>query len=226
MLEVNKNLDKFVYHVSHDLRAPVASSLGLIELTRLEGDKSKISEYLDLQKKNLLRLDAFISNILKYSRNTRLAVKQDNITFQKLFDSLMNQHKYFEDALKVNFKVDINQEEVFINDEMRLDIILSNLISNAIKYSDPVKEENRITLEINANKNLAEIKITDNGIGIEEEYIERIFDPFFRATDYKHGSGIGLALVKEAVDKINGSILVCSKFKEGTTFTVSIPALK
>ena len=226
LLKINEELDQFVYRVSHDLRAPLASSIGLIELAKNEPDKDKITEYLELQKKNLLRLEDFIGNILSFSRNTRNEVVRNKISFQDIIHDLMEQYSFSKKASKIIFNTSICQSSEFVSDQMRLKIILSNLISNAIKYSDPTKDENIINLEISVDKNFGEIKISDNGIGIQEEYHEKIFQPFFRATDYNTGSGVGLALVKEAVNKILGNILVNSEHRKGTTFTIHIPSLQ
>ena len=226
LLKINEELDQFVYRVSHDLRAPLASSIGLIELAKNEPDRDKIAEYLELQKKNLLRLEDFIGNILSFSRNTRNEITRNKISFQDIVSDLMEQFSFSEAASKVIFNTSICQKSDFVSDQMRLKIILSNLISNAIKYSDPTKDENIVNLIIKVDENFAEIKISDNGIGIQQEYHEKIFQPFFRATDYNTGSGVGLALVKEAVNKIMGSVLVSSEYRKGTTFTLHIPSLK
>jgi len=225
LLKANDDLDQFVYRVSHDLRAPLASSIGLIALAKSEDNKEKINQYLDLQATNLHRLEDFIASILQYSRNSRNNVERSKIDFKEIIETILEQNRYSESASKINFIIDIEQQDIFWSDKVRLKIILNNIISNAVKYSDPVKEDKKIEVTIKADSDFAEIKIKDNGIGIEEEYVDKIFDPFFRATDYNNGSGIGLALVKEAVNKISGYIQATSVYRKSTTFTLHLPSL-
>jgi PAS domain S-box-containing protein len=225
LLKMHDDLDQFVYRVSHDLRAPLASSIGLVELSKLESDKNRIDEYLNLQSINLHRLQDFIGSILQFSRNSRNNVERNEINFQEILDTILEQIRYSEPASKIDFKLNVSQDGAFWSDQVRLKIILNNLVSNSIKYSDPNKSDKKIEITINADTDFAEIKIKDNGIGIEEEYIEKIFDPFFRATDYNNGSGIGLALVKEAVNKISGYIQATSVYRKSTTLIVHLPSL-
>ncbi len=225
LLKINEDLDQFVYKVSHDLRAPLASSIGLVSLAKNEGDIGKIHEYLDLQNKNLQGLQDFIGSILEYSRNSRNEVAREEIDFQAILDKFLEQNSYSESAAPIDFDINVLQTDVFYSDRIRLEIILNNLISNAIKYSDPNKKNKKIGITINSDTDFAEIKITDNGIGIEEEYLEKIFKPFIRATNYNNGSGIGLALVKEAVTKIAGYIRVESEHRKYTSFIIHVPSL-
>jgi len=102
---------------------------------------------------------------------------------------------------------------------------MNNLLSNAIKYSDPNKKKKTVEVLMSSSKDFADILIRDNGIGIEKEYLDDVFKPFFRATELSNGSGIGLALVKEALDKLHGTMEVESEYRKGTTFKICLPAL-
>jgi len=181
---------------------------------------------LQLQKVNIHRLQDFINNILQYSRNSSNEIILEEIDFYTLVNELIEQVKYSKDARNINFEVFVTQQEKFVSDLMRIKIILSNLISNAIKYSDPNKQDKNVLIKILVDKDFAEVTIKDNGIGIERDYLEQIFKPFFRATELSKGSGIGLTIVKEALNKIHGTIDVQSTFKRGTTFTIYLSALE
>ncbi|MEM1408499.1 MAG: ATP-binding protein, partial [Bacteroidota bacterium] len=104
--------------------------------------------------------------------------------------------------------------------------IFRNLISNAIKYVDPNKDDSFIKLNIVISSASAEIMIIDNGIGISEHTLPKIFDMFYRATESSEGSGIGLYIVKNAIDKLGGSIKINSAEKKGTTFKIKLPNQK
>ena len=109
---------------------------------------------------------------------------------------------------------------------MRVKMILNNLISNALKYQDPLKKEHLINISMNENGSWLNILCEDNGIGIENNYLERVFYMFYRATELSKGSGLGLYIANETAKKLGGEISVKSKVKHGTVFTVSLPKIR
>jgi PAS domain S-box-containing protein len=225
LIKINAELDRFVYSASHDLRAPIASLLGLIEVARLEKDRNNIVELLELQQKSLLRLDRFIRDIVDHSRNTRLEVNSDPINFESLVHSVFEQLQFMDNVTKIQKRITISQEGAFFTSATRLDILFNNLISNAIKYADLRKADPFLEVEITANAAHARIRIRDNGEGIPADSLTKIFDMFFRASRRGTGSGLGLYIVREAIQKIRGTIEVKSEFGEGTEFIVVIPNL-
>lgn len=115
----------------------------------------------------------------------------------------------------------------FHSDKKRIYIVLNNLISNAIKYSDPSKPEAYIKTLIDSSENGgARIRIIDNGEGIDTQNISRIFDMFYRASERSDGSGIGLYIVKEVIQKLHGTIDVRSQRYQETEFTIHLPDMK
>jgi signal transduction histidine kinase len=225
LIKINAELDRFVYSASHDLRAPIASLLGLIEVARLEKDRNNIVELLELQQKSLLRLDRFIKDIVDHSRNTRLDVNSDPINFESLVHSVLEQLQFMDNVNKIRRRIKITQDGPFFTSATRLDILFNNLISNAIKYADLRKPDPFLEVEVIANSTQAQIRIRDNGEGIPSDSLAKIFDMFFRASRRATGSGLGLYIVREAIQKIRGTIEVKSEFGEGTEFVVVIPNL-
>ena len=225
LIKINAELDRFVYSASHDLRAPIASLLGLIEVARLEKDRNNIVELLELQQKSLLRLDRFIRDIVDHSRNTRLDVNSDPINFEGLVHSVFEQLQFMDNVTKIQKRITISQEGAFFTSATRLDILFNNLISNAIKYADLRKADPFLEVEITSNTAHAQIRIRDNGEGIPADSLTKIFDMFFRASRRGTGSGLGLYIVREAIQKIGGTIEVKSEFGEGTEFIVVVPNL-
>jgi PAS domain S-box-containing protein len=225
LIKINAELDRFVYSASHDLRAPIASLLGLIEVARLEEDRNNIVELLELQQKSLLRLDRFIKDIVDHSRNTRMEVNSDPINFESLVHSVFEQLQFMDNVNKIQRRITITQEGAFFTSATRLDILFNNLISNAIKYADLRKVDPFLEVEITATSTQARIRIRDNGEGIPSDSLSKIFDMFFRASRRGTGSGLGLYIVREAIQKIGGTIEVKSEFGEGTEFVVVIPNL-
>ncbi|WP_017733203.1 sensor histidine kinase [Nafulsella turpanensis] len=222
--KLNEELDNFVYRVSHDLRAPNSSVLGLIEIIlSQEQDVDKIKELLVLVRKSLQKQDNFIKDILDYSRNSRMEVKPEEVDFEEVLQEVVAQLRYSYQKESINFSVEILQEVPFATDDSRLHIILSNLLSNSFKYQRLQEHGGMVGVNVKVNEEEAQITIEDNGIGIEKSRQGKVFDMFYRATDKKPGSGLGLYIVKEALLKLQGSILLESELGKGTIVKVTIP---
>lgn len=222
--KTNSELDNFVYRVSHDLRAPIASSLGLIELSIQIDDIPQLREYLKMQRKSLNKLDNFINDILNYSRNSRIEVAQKPIDWEELLEDvklgLINEsHKH------IRVKQEIEAEGTFYSDSMRISIIVNNLLSNALKFVRPYEPDPEVIIRVKSQDSGAEIIIEDNGMGIPEASQSRVFEMFYRATDVNYGTGLGLYIVKESIDRLNGKVSLASEQNKGTRFTIWLPNL-
>lgn len=218
----NAELDNFVYKVSHDLRAPLSSILGLVNLARLPGNTDDPMDYINIIGEKVADLDHFIGDVLSHSKNLKMEISTSNVDFHAIISRTFTDLSYLEGAQEVMVYRKVEGPE-FVSDPWRISEIFRNLVSNAIKYRqrDSQKPEIRISIQIDFQK--AEIVFADNGIGIEEENLNKIFDMFYRATEQSDGSGIGLYIVKNAVEKLGGSIFVESKFGFGTTFRLILP---
>lgn len=223
--KANMELDRFVYSTSHDLRAPLSSMLGLVQLLELECKESGLEslEKLQMMKSSINRLDAFIETILQYSRNARIEPVMEEIQIHHLIEDTIAflQVTAFTPAVSVTY--DIQQETPLVSDKFRLATILKNLISNAIKYADPEKIKPKVHIQVEVNNQQIRIQIQDNGIGIDPPEQDKIFDMFYRATNQSAGSGLGLYIVKEMITLLGGSIVVDSKPLEGTCFNLVLP---
>ena len=225
LTKINSELDRFVYSASHDLRAPLLSVKGLLNMLKLDSEKSNTNTYLGLIEKSVNKLDRFITDIVHHSRNSRMDVLPKEIDFTELINDSIESLKYMDDADKVRSIVHVSTGHKFFSDSSRLKIIFNNIISNAVSYRDKNKES-FIQIDVQLLPRKAIIKFTDNGIGISKEYHEKIFKMFFRATADSKGSGLGLYIVKGVLDKLNGTINVQSKLGEGTVITVELPSLE
>jgi signal transduction histidine kinase len=223
LLQVNYELDRFVYSASHDLRSPITSLQGLIEITQLEDDITKIKNYLGLMHQSLVKQDQFISDIIDYSKNKRVKIISEAVSLQEIFEEAISQLMYIENADKIKFTTELHVDQIQ-SDSLRLKIIISNLLSNAIKYADNSKQEMYISIKTYFDNDAHKIEVADNGIGIKEEYKDNIFEMYF-GTNKNKGSGLGLYIVKEAVENINGKISVISQSSIGSKFTVTIPQI-
>ena len=224
--KVNSELDSFVYRVSHDLRAPLTSILGIINLLKIETNLEKQQYYIDLQATSVHKLDNFIQDIINLSRNSRQEMQVEEIDFETLIRYIFEGQHFSEHADVINKKIKIEQENPFFTDKKRLGIVLNNLISNGIKYCNPRQDDPLIEVLVKISEDKAIISVRDNGIGIPDSHLNKIFTMFYRAHQDNSGSGLGLYIVKETVDKLYGNIAVQSKTRQGSTFTVTIPNLK
>lgn len=223
--KVNTELDRFVYSASHDLRSPLSSILGLINIARMDKEANPM-DYFNLIDKSVRKLDSFIRDIIDFSRNARLEIEPNRVEFESLIKDIFEDVHFLENYSKFRQSVLIHTRKDFQSDSKRIRIILSNLISNAIKHH--LERENvtpEVTIEIKDSGKGVNITVKDNGPGIEEKHLQNIFKMFFRATDRTPGSGLGLYIVEETVTKLKGTITVSSVIDQGTTFTVFLPNL-
>ncbi|HEY9008905.1 hybrid sensor histidine kinase/response regulator [Ohtaekwangia sp.] len=225
LVKINKELDSFVYSVSHNLRAPLMSVLGLVQLAKMNDKQADAiyDTYFDKIEQSIHRLDNTLKEILDYSRNARSEVKIERVYLQKLIEDMFERLHYMEGSDRIEKIVMVDEQWPFYSDPQRLSVIFNNLISNAIKYRSPREDHQFIRIHIAVNATKAVIDFEDNGIGIPPELQTKIFDMFFRATELSEGAGLGLYIVKEAVDKLHGTIRVASTTTRGTLFHLEIP---
>lgn len=216
-------LDKFAYSVTHDMRGPILSVLGAIEIAKGSDDQGEIKEILEMMEKSIQRVDDFIQNMHEYYNLKRGELQINEIDFKKTITEL---RELYEVGAKVNntlFEIELHEDEAFRTDELSLKIILNNLLSNAFKYQRRNIDNKFVKLDITVNSGVMTVIVRDNGIGIDEVHINDIFNMFYRATSESVGSGFGLYNVKDALRKLNGEIEVKSTPGEGTEFKVEIP---
>jgi PAS domain S-box-containing protein len=222
LIKINNELDQFVYSAAHDLRAPVANVMGLIQLLKLEKLSGDAEKYLLLQEQSLDKLDEFIRGIINYSRNARQDLVLEEIDVKNMIYEIIDSHAYLPKAQGMHFEVKCPEELIINSDVQRLSIVLNNLVSNAIRYSDSNKEERLVKIEVEKMKSKIRVSIWDNGVGIPDDEKEKIFDNFYRAHARSEGTGIGLYLVKETLKKLKGVITVDSEENKWTRFNVDL----
>ncbi len=216
-------LDRFVYSASHDLSAPLKSIRGLVELIKMEKDTNAVYRYTTHIKDTALKLEAVIRSMVDYARNTHVLVKVEQFHLKELIDEVISELSFWPEASRIEYQNRIPDDFVVVTDKHRIKIVLLNLVTNGIKYSDRNKSSSWMKFECMSFANEVQLKVSDNGIGIQKEYIDNIFKMYFRATESSKGSGLGLFIVSEVLDKIGGNISVQSEYGEHTTFELVIP---
>ncbi len=221
--QLNRDLDHFVYSASHDLRAPALAIEGIVE--EIESGSAEIEKKqqgLQLIRQVVRRIDDTITDIINYSKNSRLPVSHETIDLQliasEIFDSMKHLKKH-----PINFSVEIDAACALKSDRLRVHSLLRNLISNAIKFSVDRAEGSTIKISGSVNNDVCQLRVADNGEGIPEEFNDHVFDMFFRGTTTSYGSGLGLYICHEIMRKLGGSIRFESESKKGTTFIIEFP---
>lgn len=218
----NTELDNFVYKVSHDLRAPLSSILGLVNLAHMPGNDDSPDVYMDLIGKKVEQLDHFISDVLSHSKNLKQDITIDKVDLKEIIENTFTDLSYLRGANDIAKEISVD-EGAFYSDRWRLAEIFRNLISNAIKYRRMDIETPTVSVVVKLTATHANISFKDNGIGIEPDKLLNIFDMFYRASTQSEGSGLGLYIVKNAVEKLAGQIDVFSRPLYGTEFKIILP---
>ncbi|UII28567.1 ATP-binding protein [Fulvivirga maritima] len=224
LTKINKELDWFIYSASHDLTAPIKSMRGLLNIMLIEEQKELYDRYLPLLQKSLSQLETFTKELIDFSRNARAEVSRDPIQFKKLISVVIENFRFLDNFEHISISIETGKEaDQFITDSLRLRVILTNILSNAVNYHDLEKSEPFIKISSYRDNGSIFIKVNDNGQGINSAMQPNIFNMFYRANENSKGSGLGLYIVKEAVDKIGGKISLASDLGIGTTVTLEIP---
>ena len=220
LLDENKELDGFISKVSHDLKAPLQSIRGLVNLG--SQDRENLVRYLDLVNTNVDKLQDYINQLAHYVRSDT-SLRVECIDFRGMIEQVFKSHKFMPNAHKITLKTRLDQKAPVYSNAFTLKLVLNNMISNAIKYHDFDQKKPQINISIKSNSKQYQLYVRDNGTGIAEDRVANIFDRFERASTQPGGSGLGLCIVKNALEKIGGEINVTSKKGIGTEFIVSIP---
>lgn len=224
--KINQEMDSFVYSTSHDLKAPLKSLLGLIRVAQIEFERNTLdtfNEYAQLMEKSIVKLDGTIQKILVHTANSRSEIELEAVELKQIIEEIFEKLTFLDGYERIQKTIRVEGHSHMVSDQNRLIVIFNNLISNAIKYCDISKSNPFININIQNTAKETTIIFEDNGIGIEDDYIGKVFNMFFRATEKSEGSGLGLYIVKEIIEKLGGSINVRSKIREGTTFTIVLP---
>ena len=223
LLRLNRQLDRFVYSATHDLRSPLMSMKGLVNLAQVDDDPDQQEKYYQLMLRSIDKLDNIIRDIVDISRNRRTDIGSDRIHFDGMIREIQEGLSHLPGAESIAVRVSVKEDGPFYSDAKRLGVLFNNLLSNAYRYSDSTKPDSFVEVDVEVTGREALIKVADNGIGIGPEHLHRIFEMFYRATETRDGTGLGLYLVKEIVDVLGGTIQIQSQLKAGTVFTITLP---
>lgn len=216
-------LDKFAYSVTHDIRRPLLSILGAIDVAQYIDDITELKEMLHMMEESVKNLDEYIQNIHDYYNLKRGELNIEEIDFNEIIQEQEDTFDSFIKGANIRFTVSVSQQERFRSDNISIRMIINNLLSNAFKYQQKCEPDKYVDMNVKVENGLLTIIIKDNGTGIHQNHVSQIFNMFFRATAAEIGSGFGLYNVKNALTKLNGVIKVDTVLGKGSVFTVTIP---
>jgi signal transduction histidine kinase len=222
LLKVNKELDSFVYSVSHNLRGPLASILGLLNIAQQEIDTNAMHEVHNMMARSIHKLDETLAEILEYSKNARNDVHLGEVDWLSLIHNSLHKLEYLDPGGLVDREIVLKTDQPFYSDGNRITTILTNILSNAILYRTTTRTA-KVYIEVTTTIQQAVIIVRDNGIGIAEEVLPKVYSMFYRGTDSSQGAGLGLYIVREIVSKLRGSMGITSTLGKGTTVTIVLP---
>jgi len=219
--KTNQDLDHFVYSISHNLRAPLSSIMGLQNLIQMSEDIEEIHDYTHMLIDATESIDSYIRNTLDYARNNRTAIQKRNLCLSQLLSRVKQKLRFLEGYEEITFEESWGIQKVY-EDPYRLEIILVNLISNAIKYRSTERTP-KIVVRSKQKANRWLLTVQDNGQGIASEDQKNLFHMFFKASSQAQGSGLGLYILRETVQSLDGEVEVYSRLDLGTQFTIALP---
>ncbi len=172
----------------------------------------------------VLTLDRFLQAMIHYAKVSRTALEVQRIDFAAILKATRRDLAYMNGFEQVH--IELNQgpaQAPFYGDQFRLEVVFANLVSNAVKYQRHHIPERFLRIFVHATEEEVQLEFTDNGTGIQPDYQHRLFEMFYRATEQASGSGLGLYIVKQTVEKMGGTIRLESRYGEGTSVFISLP---
>jgi PAS domain S-box-containing protein len=223
LLYKNQELDTFVYKVSHDLIGPISSMKGLCNIARLELQDEKAHFYFNMVMERVNRLHNIVLTLIQLTKIKEGERNLSIIDFKKIVEDSLQLFENYPRFAEIDFKISVNLKGGFESDSGLIKTVVQNLVENAIKYQDELKKPFVHIHISDEGANGITLQVKDNGVGIDEANKDKIFNMFYRADLRSNGSGLGLYIVKNAVEKLEGTIEVQSIPKKGSSFSIFLP---
>lgn len=220
----NAELDAFFYRISHDLKGPISSLLGLSFLAKREVQDEQALMYIDKANQQVQRLDNIINGLIKLTKLNDTDLQKERIDFEVLVNGCIDTFHAVPNFDAIIFKKNIQKGIEFYSEWTLLNAIIQNLIENAIKYAG--NESPFVSISVTQEAEQVIIEVEDNGQGIPSEHQSKIFEMFYRATQHANGTGLGLYILKRSLDRLKGSIEIKSEVGTGSTFVIKLPLVE
>ncbi|WP_045463675.1 sensor histidine kinase [Sporocytophaga myxococcoides] len=226
VLERTQKLDTFVFKASHDIKGPLRSIIGLTKVGAKDVEDQKAKEYFEHILKSTTRLDLLLSDLISLTRIQQATLKEEEIDFKVLVEESFTSFSHLELYQNISVYIDINVKEPVRGDKSLYRSVIQNLVENGLKYSDPSKESPYFKVLIKSLERKLIMVFEDNGLGVDSSLKDKIFEMFFKIDSSTEGSGLGLHIVKMALEKIGGKISLDTAEGKGSTFVIEISLVK
>ncbi len=226
LIETIQDLETFIYKTSHDIRSPISTTLGLLNLAKLEPIKNNTAHYFEMIQKQIELLDHIVSKLVETTNVRKGARTIQLIDFEEELEKVLNDLNKMPGFEKLQIHLQTEPLARLYSDHNLINTVLQNLVQNAIKYRDIGKPKSVLHISVSPSDTGVKLSLEDNGIGIPEQAQTEVFKMFYRATSVSSGSGLGLYMVKNLVKQLGGQISLHSKAGEGSRFDLFLPNLK
>lgn len=217
-------LDSFFYRISHDLKGPITSLMSLSYVAKLDVKDETALKFINDYETQAGRLNNILDGLLNLTKMSFNEETKQAIDFQKIINDCVQSYKFLTNYDRVSFNIIVDTSIQYEAEWALVNAIFQNLIENGIKYAR--LEDNEPAIDITVKNQFDRILITasDNGIGMDEESVSKIFNMFFRVNRKIDGTGLGLHILKRAIEQLNGEVTVESTLGVGTRFQITLPA--
>lgn len=221
LTERNFEMDQLIYRTSHDLRSPISSILGILNLLNMEKDQP-FAEYLGHIQSKTNQLDTTVQSLVNFVKSTREEIKEEVIDIEKLIQTTIGQLEFLPNFNKLQITISNNfKGTAFRSDYSKLAILIRCLVSNALQFQG-MNKENRLEIEVSGNPENVQLAFHDNGQGIAQNILPKVTEMFFRGNMESKGAGMGLYIADKIVKKLNGTLKIDSKEGLWTKITVQL----
>jgi PAS domain S-box-containing protein len=221
IVTATSELEAYIYKSSHDLHAPLSSILGLVNVAKMESFEPKAVQYFELIENQARKLDTARVEFIKAMHIKDANILDQPVNVRSIVNNVIDELQNEQGFSRVNFSIDVAREARILGNEFLFKTIMQNLIKNSIRYQDYNRDLAIVKIELMNEKSSTKIVVEDNGIGIHPQMHDKIFNMCVRASDANNGTGLGLYLVKKAVEKLEGKVSLRSSPGQGTRFTLS-----
>lgn len=221
--KANKELVHFSYRASHDLKAPLSTILGLINIAKYDISHKPSLKYFNEIEQSIRKLIRLLGDIMNLSKNAHLSIEKEVIDLDELTNRIIDNFRNDIYVLNgIELRKEINVRKI-VSDQRRIEVVLNSLLANAIKFQRADEKNKRIFISTEIFDSKLLLAVEDNGQGISESIKDKVFDMFYRGNSDSDGSGLGLYIVADIVGKMKGKVNISSKENEGTRVEALIP---
>ncbi len=221
----NQELNTFIYKLSHDLKGPMASILGITNVAKLELTDTNALRYMDYIQLGASRLDSILRDLVDTVRIKEGTLNATIISFQNVINHVMRKLDNTDGYDDIKWEILIDEACQFQSDAEMIQTAMFNLLDNAIRYRAQ-HDSAEVSVRVKVNTTGAILCIEDNGVGIAEAVQQKVFDMFYRGNTESKGTGLGLYIAKNAVEKLNGHIELTSTEGKGTRVDIVLPYIE